>query len=1402
MFASNNSFLDEPDSGIDLSLLFSNYTSVEEELDLPIPNMAAIQPNINPLDLQVSTSNQALVWKKWYKQFKLYLIAAQWENENDRRKVALMLSLIGQDAMNIFNSFNVDEETVKYNDLVKLFDDHFTPKKNLTVERHKFLSRRQQSDESIDDYVTDLKNLSLTCGLNACKTCDLKTLREDLVKDVLIVGLNSSFRIVKERLLQESDLKLDKAVTICKSYELSQKQVKSLEESHNSATNINAVNKKKFDGQRQSSSRYNQGSSNRNRSPIQTSPIRNRQYGKQSSTRSTKRDNRHQRSEASHSSTCEKCGQVHRFKCPAEGVRCAKCSKFNHFAKMCKTRTVVRAVNKSYYSDQGQSDESSDCEYFVGKLSCNNLDVWSIDIEINRRIIKCQLDTGAQTNCMSLDQYKQLNLDDKFIKPSAAKITAFCGSAIPNLGYCVLHCLIKNKPEQIVFNIIGTSCPTVLGLPTCQNLGLVKRVLKVEHNESYNNVLVRYKNVFEGLGCLSQSCKLVLKPNARPVIDPPRKLPFKLHKKVKEELGRMEHDGVIEKVNEPSEWVNSMVVTVKKSGSLRICLDPRNLNNNLMRSHYQLPTLSELRSELNGSTVFSTLDANSGFWIIPVDDESSKLLCFNTPFGRYRFKRLPFGISPAPEIFHRVMVECFGDIPGVLIFLDDLLVHGSTKKEHDDRLELVMKRAVKLNIKFNKSKCNLGTHEVKYMGHSFSKEGMRPDDSRVKAICDMPAPTDKKALQRFLGMINYLASFIPNLAEETLIVRDLIKQKSAWQWSQNHQKVFERLKKLITVSPVLSHFDVNSPIVLTVDSSQKAVGAALMQNNKPVAFASKTLTTTQQGYAQIEKEMYAVTYGCAKFRQYIYGQKITVETDHAPLVTICKKSLSDVPLRLQRMLLQLQTYDINVIYKPGKYMYVADTLSRAALNEVDNYLDDDISVHVNLITNNLPVSPVTLSKIRDAVNDDIVLKTLSEYCDKGWPKSKGQLTNDTQHYWSFRDEINVIDGLVYRNNSVLVPSKLKSEILKTIHVSHMGLDRTLSMVRGVLYWPQMSMEIKHMIESCSTCIQNKSQNVKEPLNNHEIPLLPWQKVAADFMTLNQQKYLIVVDYYSKFIEVAQIASNTASTTISHFKAIFSRHGIPLELVTDGGPPFSSNEFQNFVKSWGIKQTISSPYLPRSNGMAESAVKVIKNMFTKCKQSGSDPYLALLQQRNTPKGHMSSPAQLLMSRRLNCTLPINDNLLKPKVVNCNRHRKFLLKNQEDSKKYYDRGSRELSVLKAEDNIYFKHTPAGQWIPGTVIKVVGPRSYLIRDQDGNEYRRNRIHILARHWSPNNYKPSNNYFRFPNTISPVNNSKSPEIESPKLQISNTDNASDNRLPQKVSSRGRILCEPKRFTFSEFKK
>ncbi|XP_045445826.1 uncharacterized protein K02A2.6-like [Melitaea cinxia] len=786
---------------------------------------------------------------------------------------------------------------------------------------------------------------------------------------------------------------------------------------------------------------------------------------------------------------------------------------------------------------------------------------------------------------------------------------------------------------------------------------------------------------------------------------------------------------VIEKVTHPTEWVNSVVVTVKKSGQLRICLDPRNLNRYIVRERYPLKSIDEIRSILNGASYFSHLDAYSGFWMLKLDDASSDLCTFQTPFGRYRYLRLPYGINASSEIFQRVMSDIFSDIEGVLIFVDDILVFGETEQIHNQRLLKVMQRAREVNLKFNKNKCKFSVNEICFLGYIFSKEGAKVDQNKVKAILDMPDPTNVKELQRILGMINYLGPFIENLSDKTKILRNLLKKNTIWLWDENCSQCLQSLKEEITKSPILVHYNPNIPLILSVDSSKSALGAVLMQNKQPIAYSSKTLTATQERYAQIEKELLAIQFGCEKFHQYVYGNKVTVHTDHKPLVYLFKKPLNDVPARLQRMMLSLQAYDLNVIYVPGKEMYISDTLSRAALKEnfIPKY-ESDLSFHVNSLYSNLAISQEYKNKILIATNSDKDLQKLKKYCLEGWPVSKNKMDPLLKYYWNIQGEIHIINDLLFKGDKLIIPKSMQSEMLRKVHEGHQGINKSLNLARSIIFWPNMSADIKNLVDQCLICAKFKPNNQQEPLQSYDITKFPWQQVGIDLMYFNNKNYLVVTDYYSKFIELAILNSQyTASNIIIQLKSIFARHGIPMKLVSDGGPRFNSAEFKSFLYSWDIEHIMTSPYHPKSNGQAESSVKIMKNLLKKCLESNTDPYMALLQYRNTPKANFPSPAQLLMSRNLRMHIPITNKKLKPKIVTFNEYKNNFEKNRARSKIYYDRNKKQLPLLQPGDYITFKKMPNSDWLPGKVIKRLDcQRSYIIEDAEGKRYRRNRFLI----------------------------------------------------------------------------
>ncbi len=241
-------------------------------------------------------------------------------------------------------------------------------------------------------------------------------------------------------------------------------------------------------------------------------------------------------------------------------------------------------------------------------------------------------------------------------------------------------------------------------------------------------------------------------------------------------------------------------------------MDPRVLNRAILRQHYNIPTLEDIRSKLAGKKQFTILDEKDGYWQIKLDEESADLCAFNTTWGRYYFHRKPFGIKSASEVFQCLNSESFGDKEGVIMVADDMIIASATKAEHDAILEKVMNRAESLNVKFNKNKLQYMVNEVTYLGHVITSDGVKPDESKVSAISQLPPPTDRTALQRLFGMTRYLSQFIPNEATLTAPLRLFIKKDIDWQWHPEQLAALERLKTAITTAPVLRHFDPKEPI--------------------------------------------------------------------------------------------------------------------------------------------------------------------------------------------------------------------------------------------------------------------------------------------------------------------------------------------------------------------------------------------------------------------------------------------------------------------------------------------------------------------------------------------------------------------------------------------------------------
>ena len=621
----------------------------------------------------------------------------------------------------------------------------------------------------------------------------------------------------------------------------------------------------------------------------------------------------------------------------------------------------------------------------------------------------------------------KLSNGEEINQSKAVQLVAYGGDTLSTLGTTNFNCYLKSMKRNLEFHVVDRPVTPLLGLADSLMMDLVQlhnEVHEVDTVDAFQAaVFNEYKDLFERhLGNLPVVYKMRLDPNFIPVVRPPRKVPLAMEECVKSELESMVKIGVITPVSEPTEWVSQMVAARKKDGSIRICIDPRDLNKALRRPHHPMRSVEDVASRMPNATVFSTLDARTGFWQINLDHESSLLTTFSTPFGRYRFR----GITSASEVFQRAMEELFAGYPCAIV-VDDLLVWGEGTVEHDANLRKVLQRAREVNLKLTPKKCKFRLDQVPYVGHLFTK-GLKPDEAKVKAIREVPSPDSPEALRRFLGMINYLHKFISNLSDKTAPLRQLLRNDIHWIWEDPQQQAFEALKSDISQAPVLNFFNHSKPVTLSVDASKSGLGAVCLQDGNPVAYASRALTEAESRYAQIEKELLAATFACKKFHDFIYGREAIIETDHKPLTAIVNKPLHTAPARLQRMLLQLQRYNSKFIYKRGTELHVADALSRAYITEEPGVVDDDQLDVLSFSS----ISPLRMTELQSHTLADSIMKKVAHFISNGWPSKLKSVPSDVKAYFPIRDELIFDNGVILKGLRVVIPNSLRKEYIQLL----------------------------------------------------------------------------------------------------------------------------------------------------------------------------------------------------------------------------------------------------------------------------------------------------------------------------------------------------------------------------------
>ncbi|UYV63592.1 K02A2.6-like, partial [Cordylochernes scorpioides] len=939
---------------------------------------------------------------------------------------------------------------------------------------------------------------------------------------------------------------------------------------------------------------------------------------------------------------------------------------------------------------------------------------------------------SAGKRAITLISVEEKTMSNVQLTPTDGQLMAAANQRLENAGTFVAKLRANTREMKETVYVVHHLEQPLLGVGACEDLQLVKRIDLVINGTTDVNPEREFPKLFEGLGLLEQPCHIKLKEGAKPFSIPvPRRVPLPLMPKLKEQLDAMVAQEVIEPVDEPTEWCAPIVLAGKPNGKIRICVDLSRLNLSVERELHPLPVLEHELAQLNGAKIFSWLDANSGFWQIKLSEESQTLTTFITPFGRYKFKRLPIGISSAPEHFQKRMSAILRGVNGVICHMDDILIFAKRKEEHDETLREVLRRLKNSGITLNKEKCQFGVSNVTFLGHYIDEHGIKADEKKVKAIAEMKPPTDVHGVQRFMGMVNFLGRFVPNLAEITKPLNDLRKKDVSFIWGSPQKKAFEKVKDVLASDRVLASFDISKKTMVSADASSYGLGAVLKQEHeanewRPVAFASRTLTKTEQGYAQIEKEALAITWACERFKDFVVGKTFLIETDPKPLVPIfTTKDLNDLTPRLQRYRMRMLQFSFHIFHTPGKDLITADALSRQPLPghlPEDEELQEEVEHFVRSIVLHQSTTDDRLAKI--ALNQKLepTLQNVAYYCKNGWP-AKCQLSPLERSFYDVRDEIGEENGLLMRGLRVIIPSNMRKDVLNRIHAGHQGITKCRARAKDHVWWPGIGQEIQDMVKTCEKCIENQPLK-HEPLIPNDFPERPWQRVGMDIFHYEGSEYLVVVDYFSRFIEVVRLTKLSSEAVVDHCKAIFARHGIPDIVISDNGPQFrpsTTSAFTKFASEVGFRHITSSPKHPQSNGQAEAAVKIVKNLMKKNK----DPVLALMEYRATPLANGLSPAELLFGRKIRTMVPCTSSSLTPKTVDQSKLRGEEERRKMAQKTAFDR--RHAATKKAEliagEKVWVKDLRA--W--GSVIeKASAPRSYIVETPVGT-YRRNSL-LLA--------------------------------------------------------------------------
>ena len=745
--------------------------------------------------------------------------------------------------------------------------------------------------------------------------------------------------------------------------------------------------------------------------------------------------------------------------------------------------------------------------------------------------------------------------------------------------------------------------------------------------------------------------------------------PVAYQKQLSEHLQELRETDKIEDVDPKDHcpWISNVVITEKKqAGQIRMNIDMREPNKAIHRTQRHIETIQEIRHKLKGATRFSEIDLSHGYHQIPLEEESRHISTFQTHEGLHRFKVLFFGAAPASELFHEKIKTAMSGVPGCVSIHDNILVWGTDDKDHEHNLEATLKRMKERGLTARNTKCSFGMPSVAWFGWVFSETGMSADPQKIKSIAEAGRPQTCEDVKSFLQACQFNAKFMLEseqaYAQMTGPLRALTKKNAIFRWTGECERAYSCIMDAMTSETAVRPYDPKLKTKLVTDASPTGIAASVFQELEdgtlvPVDHASRALTPCEQNYSQIERESLGQAWGMNTHRYYLLGIPFESLTDHQPLVPIYSGRRKG-NARVERHRLKVQGFQYEMKYLPGKEN-PCDYQSRHPIpletftpTELDNMVIDtgDELCISKIITDDIP-DAVTVEMIQEATRRDPVMQRLIKAIQKGYIGPEPELKPYRQIFM----ELTHTGGMVLRGDKLVIPDVefipgigLQQVIVDLAHEGHQGAVKCKQTLRAKVWFYNLDNMVESKIKDCIACQATTYKPCRDPLTPSPLPQRPWQKVDMDLWgPLPSGQYLLVaIDEYSRYPEVEFVHSTSAEAVIPHLDRIFSTHGFPESVKTDGGPPFNGTDthaFKMYLKWAGIKHILVAPEDPEANGLAENFMKVIKKVWHTArienKNFKQELYKYLRHYRATPHSTTKkAPAELLFNREIRTRLP--------------------------------------------------------------------------------------------------------------------------------------------------------------------